>query len=44
MKKGKYIEEMTEEERETWREKIKLVLNDVKAQREVEERILGEEE
>ena len=44
MKKGKYIEEMTEEERKMWKEKIKLVLNDLKAQKEVEEKILGEEE
>ncbi len=44
MKKGKYIEEMTEEERKTWKGKIKFLLNDLKAQKEVEEKILGEEE
>jgi hypothetical protein len=44
MKKGKYIEEMTEEKRKTWKGKIKFLLNDLKAQKEVEEKILGEEE
>lgn len=44
MKRGKYIEEMTKEERSTWKNKIKFLLNDLKTQKEVEEKLLGAEE
>ena len=32
------------EERQPWKGKINFLLNDLKAQKEVEEKILGEEE
>tara|TARA_R100001510_G_C7488570_1_gene97413 strand:- start:15 stop:128 length:114 start_codon:yes stop_codon:yes gene_type:complete len=32
------------EERKSWKGKIKFLLNDLKTQKEVEEKILGEEE
>lgn len=35
---------MTKEEKSTWKNKIKFLLNDLKAQKEVEEKLLGAEE